>query len=260
RRPPRYTLFPYTTLFRSRNKVLELNEGKDILQETLRIIRVGEDLNSWYMRKWAGVDPANGDPLWEVVSFDAEGVRTVTTTNVYSDATLQIVGDFTPDFTVGLTNVFSYKAFTLSVFFNFVSGVDVYNGTFFVTDSDGAYDTENQRVLTKGESRWEKPGDIATHPKPVFGGNKNSNRESSRYLQDGSYLRMRNIRLTYNLPQSLLKRMHIGSASIFVSGDNLWTLTNYTGLDPQVVLNRTGGQVTNYPISKKLMFGLNVEF
>jgi len=244
----------------NRNKVLELNEGKDILQETLRIIRVGEDLNSWYMRKWAGVDPANGDPLWEVVSFDAEGVRTVTTTNVYSDATLQIVGDFTPDFTGGLTNVFSYKAFTLSVFFNFVSGVDVYNGTFFVTDSDGAYDTENQRVLTKGESRWEKPGDIATHPKPVFGGNKNSNRESSRYLQDGSYLRMRNIRLTYNLPQSLLKRMHIGSASIFVSGDNLWTLTNYTGLDPQVVLNRTGGQVTNYPISKKLMFGLNVEF
>src|SRR5690606_40869891 len=85
RRPPRYTLFPYTTLFRSRNKVLELNEGKDILQETLRIIRVGEDLNSWYMRKWAGVDPANGDPLWEVVSFDAEGVRTVTTTNVYRD-------------------------------------------------------------------------------------------------------------------------------------------------------------------------------
>src|SRR5690606_9577283 len=95
----------------NRNKVLELNEGKDILQETLRIIRVGEDLNSWYMRKWAGVDPANGDPLWEVVSFDAEGVRTVTTTNVYSDATLQIVGDFTPDFTGGLTNVFSYKAF-----------------------------------------------------------------------------------------------------------------------------------------------------
>lgn len=244
----------------NRNRVLSLDQNKDILQETLRIIRVGEDLNSWYMRKWAGVDPANGDPLWEVVTTDPNGERMVSTTNVYSDATLQIAGSFTPDFTGGINNVFTYKGFTLSAFFNFVSGVDVYNGSLFVTDSDGAYDTENQRVLTSGESRWQNPGDIATHPKPVFGGNLNSNRESSRYLQDGSYIRMRNIRFTYALPANLLDKVKIANASLFISGDNLWTITSFTGRDPQAILNRTGGQVTNYPISKKVLFGINLGF
>jgi len=156
--------------------------------------------------------------------------------------------------------VLTYKAFSLSAFFNFVSGVQVYNGSLFVTDSDGAYDTENQRVLTDGESRWANPGDIATHPKPVFGGNLNSNRESSRYLQDGSYIRMRNVRFTYSLPNNLLSKVKIGNASVFVSGDNLWTITNFTGRDPQAILSRTGGEVTNYPISKKVLFGINVGF
>lgn len=244
----------------NRNRVLALDQGKDILQETLRIVSEGHDLNSWYMRKWAGVDPQNGDPLWEVVTSSPGGEKTVTTTNQYNDATLQFVGSFTPDFTGGINNVFKYKGVSLSAFFNFVSGVQVYDGTMFVTDSDGAYDTENQRVLTEGESRWEKPGDIATHPKPVFGGNLNSNRESSRYLQDGSYIRLRNVRLSYDLPNTLLERIRIARASVFVSGDNLWTGTNFTGKDPQATLNRTGGQVGTYPISRKVLFGVNFGF
>lgn len=247
----------------NKSKVLTLDQGKDIIEvgsgyNPTRIIRVGEDLNTWYMRKWAGVDPANGDPLWEVVTTGPNG-REVTTTNNYSEATLQIVGTFTPDFTGGMSNVISYKSLTLSSFFNFVKGVQVWTYSDLLIDSDGAYDDENQRVLVDGESRWEKPGDIATHPRPVFGGNLNSNQPSSRYLQDGSYIRLRNVRLAYRLPGSLLNKVNIANASLFVSGDNLLTITPYNGRDPQASLSNSGGRVGEYPISKKVLFGINIE-
>lgn len=247
----------------NKSTVLTLDQGKDIIEtgsgyDPTRIISVGHDLNSWYMRKWMGVDPANGDPLWEVVTPGPSGSEVRSTTNNYADATVQFVGTFSPDFTGGITNMLSYKSFTLSAFFNFVSGVQVWNYSDLIMDSDGAFDNENQRILTKGQSRWEKPGDIATHPKAVFGGNKNSNQVSSRYLQDGSYIRMRNIRLSYMLPASLLSKVGIANTTLFVSGDNLWTTTPFTGRDPQASFSNTGGEVGGYPISKKVLFGINL--
>lgn len=242
----------------NKSKVLVLDEGKDIVSGA-RIIRVGEDLNSWYMRKWAGVDPANGDPLWEVVTTNANGEREVSTTNQLNDATLQIVGTFTPDFTGGISNDFSYRSFSLSTFFNFVSGNSLYHSAREGFDSDGAYETYNNMVLAEDWSRWQQPGDIATHPKAVFGGNLNSNKASSRYIEDGSYIRLRNVRLGYDLPQGLLSRLKIGSAKVFVSGDNLWTLTKFSGMDPEVSLGPGGGDSGNrYPLSKRILFGINL--
>jgi TonB-linked SusC/RagA family outer membrane protein len=256
----------------NQNRVMVLDKGKDILEVSTtaptRIVSVGHDLNSWYMRKWAGVDPANGDPLWQKDTTDANGGKIVTTTNNYNSASLEYVGTFTPKFTGGISNTFSYKGFTLSAFFNFVYGVMVYNSSAFVSDADGAYDTENQRVLQNRESRWQKPGDHATAPKAVFAGNKNSNAVSSRYLQDGSYLRLKNIKFSYDLPGGLLSKVKIASASLFVSADNILTATSYIGRDPQAELSRTGGDASgpyptggeagNYPISKRVLFGINI--
>src|SRR5690606_17396732 len=84
----------------NRNTVLELYQDKDIISGN-QSISVGKDLNTWYMRKWEGVDPENGDPLWEKVTTDGEGNTTRTTTNSYSDATLQFLGNASPDFTGG---------------------------------------------------------------------------------------------------------------------------------------------------------------
>jgi TonB-linked SusC/RagA family outer membrane protein len=245
----------------NRNKVLTLYDGQDLTNGSQRISE-GRDLYSWYLRKWVGVDPENGDPLWEVVTTDANGNKKITTTNNYNSATLQFVGTASPDFTGGINNTLSYKNFSLSAYANFVSGVQVLNAQRAAFDNDGASTEYNSIVLFDGWSRWEKPGDIATHPKPVYGGNKNAQQGSSRYMENGSYIRLQNVTLGYELPSKFLERIKIDNAKIFISGDNLWTGTHFSSMDPEAPLSGGGVGYSNikYPISKKISFGLNVGF
>jgi hypothetical protein len=121
------------------------------------------------------------------------------------------------------------------------------------------YESFNQMALPKGWSRWAKSGDIVSHPKPVFGRIDPTNASSSRFLEDGSYVRLRNITLGYDLAPQITSKVKIGGARIFISGDNLWTATNYSGTDPEVVLG-SGVSSFRYPISRKILVGLNVTF
>ncbi len=244
----------------NRSKVLTLDQGKDIRSGNL-LISEGEELYTWNMRKWMGVDAATGDPLWEKISVGANGEEVRTTTNSYAEATQQNVGTANPNFTGGMSNTLSYKGFTLSAFVNFVSGNKVYHTSRQLFDSDGAYYTYNSMVLADGWNRWTQAGDEATHPKPVFGGNKNSNQASSRYLEDGSYLRLRNVNLAYQLPDHFARKIRSEQVKLFVSADNLVTFTKFSGMDPEVVLGPSGGSSSiKYPISKKVLFGINISF
>lgn len=251
--------FSWTTDFNfsiNRNRVLSLYDGNPILSGNQRIIE-GRDIYTWYMRKWAGVDPENGDPLWERLITDANGnVTDVELTNNYSEATLQPVGTASPDFVGGMRNRFSYRGLSLDAFFNFVQGVQVYHNARELFDSDGAYPTFNSMRLHDGWSRWAQPGDVATHPKPVSGGNQDSNKPSSRYLEDGSYLRLRNVTLSYDVPEALVRSARVGSVRIYLSGDNLLTLTDFSGRDPETGIG--GGIGSRYPISRKLLIGLDL--
>ncbi|HEY1199582.1 MAG TPA: hypothetical protein VGE79_01310, partial [Niastella sp.] len=176
----------------------------------------------------------------------------------YNAATRQFTGkSAAPKFTGGITNTFSYKGISLSAFLNFVYGNYVYNESRFYFDNDGLYESYNQMVLAKGWSRWEKPGDKATHPKPVHGRSDASNATSTRYLEEGSFIRLRNIKLGYDLPASLTSRAKLKTVRLFISGDNLWTGTNFSGTDPEVVLSE-GSSLIKYPISKKILFGVNI--
>lgn len=254
----------------NKNKVLELSDGSAVFNAGARQpIAVGYDMDAFNLPIWAGVDPKNGDPLWEKVTLDDNGTKTITKTSVYSEAATSDSRQFTgtsaaPKFTGGLSNNFRYKDFTLSAFFNFVYGNYVYNETRVSFDNDGLYEAFNSMVLAKGWTRWEKEGDIATHPKPIVGGNKDSNQGSSRYLEDGSYIRLRNIRAGYNLPETLLSKIGFSRVHVFVSADNLWTATKFSGPDPEVTLSQqdqvSGLSSFKYPISKKIVFGLNLTF
>jgi TonB-linked SusC/RagA family outer membrane protein len=245
----------------NKNRVLAVNKGRTEVNPAARQpIAVDHDMDEWFMPVWAGVDPANGNPLWEKVLKDADGKEYKTYTNSYNAATRQFIGkSAAPKFTGGFTNTFSYKGIYLSVFMNFVYGNYVYNDSRFYFDNDGLYESYNQMVLAPGWNRWEKPGDIATHPKPVHGRSDATNATSTRYLEDGSYMRLRNVRLGYDLPTAWTNKAKLSGVRIFISGDNLWTGTNFSGTDPEVVFGE-GVSSIKYPISKKILLGLNISF
>ncbi len=235
----------------NRNEVISLYDGQSISSGNFRISE-GRDMDSYYMRVWYGVDPGNGDPLWERIVEDEDGNEVVELTNSYSDATLQYTGHTsTPDYEGSVTNRIQYRDFGLSFNIGIVQGIHGYNSDRQLFDSDGNYATFNQMNLADDWSRWEKPGDIATHPKAVMGGNRDSNRPSTRFLEDASYVRLRNVTLSYNLPDNLAYRLGMSHARVYLSADNLYTFTEWSGMDPEA-----GGL---YPITQRFMFGINVD-
>lgn len=160
----------------------------------------------------------------------------------------------------------SWKGLALQVTTSFVYGNDIYFVTRKGLDNDGANNNVSAIKLGEDESRWEQPGDIATHPKPQLGGNKNAHEHSSRYMEDGSYFRIRNATLSYDLPKSLIRFAKIEQLRIRFSADNLLTLTHFSGMDPDVPLYRTSTYVMpglssfKYPISKQYLVGLEIKF
>ncbi len=256
----------------AKNQVKALADGMTQVTRpydgTKQVVRVGEDINSWYLPKWVGVNPANGDPQWETLNADGTGYEV---TNKYDDASssvsLQIVGSATPKLYGGLSTTLSYKRFTLSAASAFTYGNMIYHRTREFVDSDGANFNFNMMKLADGWSRWQNPGDNATHPKPVYGGNQNASKPSSRYLEDGSYWRIRNIMLTYQIPPAFLTKLRLTNASIFISGDNLFTFTKFSGMDPDTpgFTYPAGGSLAGmndfkYPISKQYLAGLQISF
>lgn len=112
--------------------------------------------------------------------------------------------------------------------------------------------------LKDGWNRWEKPGDIATHPKLLNNGNKNAHKQSTRFLEDGSYARLRNVTLAYNLPAAILNKLNLTKFRILLEGDNLYTLTKFSGVDPETDANGNVG--SRYPFAKKVLMGLQIGF
>jgi len=153
----------------------------------------------------------------------------------------------------------AYKGFTLTTNFSFVKGGTIYNGSRELYDNDGLYPTFNSQVLTNGQTRWQEPGDVASHPQLIFGGNSNSNKPSSRFLEDRSYLKLQNITLGYDFSKEQMGKLGIGDLRLYVSGDNLLTFTNFTGMDPAVG-GLNGSTSTSYPMPQRFVFGLNISF
>jgi len=251
---------------KNNNKITALADHKDQLAGNKQYSE-GRDIDSWYMRKWMGVDPANGDPLWEVID-PATGEKS--TTNNYNSATLQFVGTSTPDFTGGFSSSMEYKDFFLTASFAFNKGAYAYNSGRELFDSDGAYPYYNQIVLQNGWSRWSEDNPDATHPRLVYNGGTNSNKTSSRYLEDASFLRMRNVTFGYRAPQKFAAKLGLKAIDAYVSGDNLWISTKFSGVDPESALypavknsgndNVDGDATSTYPSPRRFTFGVNVSF
>jgi hypothetical protein len=167
------------------------------------------------------VDPATGDAIYEDVNGDA----------VINADDAKVIGNAQPDFVGGVTNRIAWKGFDLSGFFQFSYGNQMLNYSKSALLNAGE-DLNNNQVR-EALDRWRKPGDI-THVPRYESGNTYNNQQSSRFIEDGSYLRLKNLTIGYNLPSRLINRFKVSNLRVYVSGTNLWTLTPYSGPDPEV--------------------------
>ncbi len=238
----------------NRNKITELYGGARQINGN-QVYEEGYDINTWFLRKWTGVNPDDGTPQWEVTNT---GTGESSLTGNYAAATLQHVGTATPNYFGGLNTSLKYKGFHFNANFAFTQGLLVYNGGRELFDSDGAYATYNQMQLRPEWSRWSPDNPNATHPQAFYGGNNRSNGVSSRYLEDGSYIRLRNISLGYQWRGGILNQLKIKSLNTNISVDNLFTLTKYSGLDPEAAA--TGSTSSPYPLPQRMMFGIDFQF
>ena len=241
----------------NRSKVLDLADSEYLSVEDNRAsnntgtpVRIVKDkgLYTFYLRDWYGVNPSNGDPLW----YDEEGKLT----SDVSKARYIYEGSPEPKATGGFNTSLSWKGLTLSAFFEFVCGNKVFMASQF--DLDGYDMTANTTTYSLGY--WEKPGDTGVHPKPVAGNPKRPYSNSTRYLQDGSYMRIKDVTLSYSLPENVLKAIKMQGLRVYVSALNPYTFHNVKGvMDPELgPLGYSMG--ASHTMVKSLVGGIEVSF
>ena len=257
----------------NQNRVTKTPDDVPFLQTAIDVsqqVKEGQDIYSWYMKEWAGVDKETGDPTWYMVDengeymLDASGNKQVTSD--YNATHARVVGSASPMFSGGLNTQVSWNGIFLHVNTNFTYGNLIYNQTRQITDADGAYTDYNQLSLAaQGWTRWTKPGDVATHPKAVSANDSHSNEVSSRYLEDGSFFRLRNITVGYDFPAQLISKAKMTKCRIYFTADNLATATKFSGMDPEINLvsgaNTLAGLYnSNYPVGRTFQGGIEISF
>lgn len=207
----------------------------------------GKPLSSFWGYISDGVDPETGELVYRDLDNNGQGGNP-------GDQTF--IGDPNPDFTFGLTNNFSYKDINLSIFLQGSYGNDIYNASRMETE--GMYDDKNQTIAVL--DRWKIPGQITNMPKARY---KMLN--STYFVEDGSYLRVKSVSLSYNIRNKVLSRMGLSRVQPYFTANNLLTWTSYSGMDPEVNQWGNSGAVQGvdwgtYPQSKSFVFGINIEF
>ncbi len=222
--------------------------------------QVGFDYYTHYQRAYAGVNPANGEALWYTND------RKDSTTNVFTTALPRMaMGSALPKFFGGITNNFTYGDFKLSFQLYVFWGNQIYDSYGYLQKSDANLGfTDQSNGLSKYEyrRRWTRPGDITDVPKPVFLGTQSSagSYESSRFIYDGSYIRLRDVSLTYTVPKQYLAKSKISSMRVYARGQNLFTYVKDKrfNTDPETDISGTLSQ--NPPVFGTILFGLDITF
>ena len=213
------------------------------------IFRVGEPISQYRYVRYAGVNPATGAAMY----LDRNGNLTY---NGQRQEDEVLLGNTEPDFFGGFGNTFTFKGVSLDVFFQYDYGRETLNNdAFFLRSNTFFYLNRDEEVL----DYWKEPGDITDTPRPTPAASYSGQAAgifTTRYYEDASYIRLKRAKLGYSLPQSLLERVSLSAASVFVQGENLVTFTEYTGFDPEVV----GTGLGQYPQSRRYTVGLSITY
>jgi len=232
-------------------------DGDDIIRGN-NIITVGEEINTFYVPRWAGVNPANGEPLFYTLDGDV--------TNIYDSNANKVLSGKSPlaDYDGGFNLYLNYKGFDLTSDFYFKVGNYILNYMESNMLSDGTGVNYNQRL--DAFNYWKQPGDVNVLPNPIYGNEAQQN--SDRWLQKGDYIRLRNLTLGYNLPAKFAEAANLKSLRIYIQGQNLWTFAPHFNGDPEVGIG--SGETTNsvgfgnynlysYPQTQSISIGVDIK-
>jgi TonB-linked SusC/RagA family outer membrane protein len=233
----------------NKNEIVKLSTDLPI-EATYTIREVGHPYYTFKMKEYAGVDPETGEQLWY------KGEEGTETTTNYNEAGKRYMGAADPKVYGGLGNSFKIFDFDLSFQLKYSLGGQVYNSAARYDENiNNPWGNTTKYVY---DNMWREAGDITQVPAPVYGAVTS---HSSRFLMDGSYIKLNTLQLGYTIPSTLTNRVNISSLRVYISGDNLkaWTLgDDFRGLDPET--SRDGIIWWQYPIARKLLFGVNISF
>ena len=235
----------------NKSEVLDLAGVEEITYEDNSRLKyvVGKQLLTFYLRDYYGVNPSNGEALWR----KEDG----TLTNNFNEAGFVYAGSPEPRFTGGFNTSVSWKGLNLSAYLEFKEGNKVLLGENYYLQSDGNQMSMNQSLSAL--DYWKQPGDVGVHPKPVAGNASNSNSSvSNRRIEDGSYMRIKDITLSYTLPENYTSKLKVSGLKIYVSALNLYTFHDVDFWDPERGVDGTGYGI--YPITKTFVGGIELSF
>ncbi len=234
----------------NKNEVIDIYGDLDKLPQGLTILQKGKPIGTNYVVEYAGVNPANGNPLYRKLDG--------TLTSEFSSDDAKAQGTrFAPRFG-GFTNTFSYKGIELSVFFTWVHGNEIFNNDRTNVENPTYFVDQMATSLLRA---WKQPGDVTDVPRvtPFEGSPAPAYQaQTTRYLENGSFLRLRNVLLSYNLPSALVSKAKMSSVRVFVQGQNLFTRTEFLGWDPELAAGTLVG--AQYPALRTVTAGLNIGF
>ncbi|NEU08532.1 TonB-dependent receptor [Flavihumibacter sp. R14] len=211
------------------------------------IFQTQEEVNNYAIQQ-QGADENNATSIGDLKFLDLNNDGRI------NDADRTYLGNPSPRFIFAMNNTFAWRGIDLSVFLQGVEGNDIFNANRIFQEGMSVAQNQTTAVL----NRWTPDNTSAQIPRAVFNDPNKNTRPSSRFIEDGSYLRIKNITLGYTLPKLLVSKAGISTARIYLSGQNLFTFTNYTGFDPEVSVN--GIDMSVYPVSRTISAGINLNF
>lgn len=250
-----------TSLNFANNKNTITNLGGQVIGTDVNKAMEGQPLGVFFAREFAGADPDNGDALYYLNTKKTDGTLDRSTTNDYNAAQDVVIGSPVPDFIYGIGNTFTFKNLDLDVLLQGIQGNEIFQGggQYMSASGSNGFDNQSRDQL----AAWKQPGDITMVPEArMFYANGTNN--SSRYISDGSFLRVKSISLSYTFPPSLLKKMKIEKMRIYARAQNLFTITKYDGWDPEVNADAFADNITqgndfySAPQVKTVVFGLTI--
>ena len=235
-------------LAHNKTKVLDLGDVDKLTSSYYHIVE-GKSLYTFYLRDYYGVNPQNGEALWRTEDGKL--------TNNVSDAARVYCGSPEPKLTGGINTTLSYKGISLSAVAEFKYGNKILIAENSIFQADGAEMSVNQ--AKSALNYWKQPGDTGCNPKPIAGNSTSSmTANSTRFLEDGSYLRIKDVTLSYTLPKELLKKVALQNVRVYGTAQNLYTFHDVNFWDPERGVNGMGYGI--YPVTKTFAVGVDVTF